>query len=241
MEGAGVPAGTPERVTNCAHPTPWACVLLAGEGRAGSGPLTPLPLLIYLLISLFVSRHGVLAQAPDSASSVLWRALGLQKVRKPRDVVSWPSLPTLSPLQSWSPYLPGSHVSQLQDPCSVFSQEFEIELEGSQSLRILCYEKCYDKTKVNKDNNEIVDKIMGKGQIQVRVQIQPGNQGKAWGAAKRWCRWGRCPSHPPPWSRCLAFCDRFKAGLRKVAQRRDSPLLEMSSYSSPRYPCMPGS
>lgn len=49
-------------------------------------------------------------------------------------------------------------------------QEFEIELEGSQSLRILCYEKCYDKTKVNKDNNEIVDKIMGKGQIQVRGQ-----------------------------------------------------------------------
>ncbi|XP_029417294.1 active breakpoint cluster region-related protein isoform X2 [Nannospalax galili] len=48
-----------------------------------------------------------------------------------------------------------------------WDEEFEIELEGSQSLRILCYEKCYDKTKVNKDNNEIVDKIMGKGQIQV--------------------------------------------------------------------------
>lgn len=56
----------------------------------------------------------------------------------------------------------------------VSHQEFEIELEGSQSLRILCYEKCYDKTKVNKDNNEIVDKIMGKGQIQVR------NQGETW-------------------------------------------------------------
>lgn len=53
------------------------------------------------------------------------------------------------------------------------SQEFEIELEGSQSLRILCYEKCYDKTKVNKDNNEIVDKIMGKGQIQVRGREAP--------------------------------------------------------------------
>ncbi|XP_010016523.1 PREDICTED: active breakpoint cluster region-related protein, partial [Nestor notabilis] len=47
-----------------------------------------------------------------------------------------------------------------------WNEEFEIELEGSQSLRILCYEKCYDKTKLNKDNNEIVDKIMGKGQIQ---------------------------------------------------------------------------
>ncbi|XP_072495981.1 active breakpoint cluster region-related protein isoform X2 [Notamacropus eugenii] len=52
-----------------------------------------------------------------------------------------------------------------------WNEEFEIELEGSQSLRILCYEKCYDKTKVNKDNNEIVDKIMGKGQIQVTVSI----------------------------------------------------------------------
>ncbi|XP_043856024.1 active breakpoint cluster region-related protein isoform X1 [Dromiciops gliroides] len=51
-----------------------------------------------------------------------------------------------------------------------WNEEFEIELEGSQSLRILCYEKCYDKTKVNKDNNEIVDKIMGKGQIQLDPQ-----------------------------------------------------------------------
>lgn len=49
----------------------------------------------------------------------------------------------------------------------VLLQEFEIELEGSQCLRILCYEKCYDKSKLNKDDNEIVDKIMGKGQVQV--------------------------------------------------------------------------
>lgn len=64
--------------------------------------------------------------------------------------------------QFWS--CPG--VLGLSHPPST-PQEFEIELEGSQSLRILCYEKCYDKTKLNKDNNEIVDKIMGKGQIQV--------------------------------------------------------------------------
>lgn len=50
----------------------------------------------------------------------------------------------------------------------VVQQEFEIELEGSQYLRILCYEKCYDKSRLNKDDNEIVDKIMGKGQVQVR-------------------------------------------------------------------------
>uniref|UniRef100_A0A670KJU7 Active breakpoint cluster region-related protein n=1 Tax=Podarcis muralis TaxID=64176 RepID=A0A670KJU7_PODMU len=51
-----------------------------------------------------------------------------------------------------------------------WNEEFEIELEGSQSLRILCYEKCYDKSKMNKDNNEIVDKIMGKGQVQLDPQ-----------------------------------------------------------------------
>lgn len=50
----------------------------------------------------------------------------------------------------------------------VVEQEFEIELEGSQYLRILCYETCYDKSKLNKDDNEIVDKIMGKGSVQVR-------------------------------------------------------------------------
>lgn len=50
-------------------------------------------------------------------------------------------------------------------------KEFEIELEGSQYLRILCYEKCYDKSMLNKDDNEIVDKIMGKGQVQVRKQL----------------------------------------------------------------------
>lgn len=50
----------------------------------------------------------------------------------------------------------------------VIYKEFEIELEGSQYLRILCYEKCYDKSRLNKDDNEIVDKIMGKGQVQVR-------------------------------------------------------------------------
>lgn len=89
---------------------------------------------------------------------------------------SW-VLPTPA-LQSQDPYLLGnrkatSPILRALAP-SISRQEFEIELEGSQSLRILCYEKCYDKTKVNKDNNEIVDKIMGKGQIQVR------SQGETW-------------------------------------------------------------
>lgn len=47
-------------------------------------------------------------------------------------------------------------------------QEFEIELEGSQTLRILCYEKCYNKTKITKEDGESTDRIMGKGQVQVR-------------------------------------------------------------------------
>lgn len=60
----------------------------------------------------------------------------------------------------------------------IFLKEFEIELEGSQYLRILCYEKCYDKSMLNKDDNEIVDKIMGKGQVQVRKGPLPGIPGK---------------------------------------------------------------
>ncbi|XP_078409887.1 breakpoint cluster region protein isoform X1 [Cetorhinus maximus] len=51
-----------------------------------------------------------------------------------------------------------------------WNEEFEIELEGSQTLRILCYEKCYNKTKLTKEDAEITDKIMGKGQIQLEPQ-----------------------------------------------------------------------
>ncbi|XP_012726697.2 active breakpoint cluster region-related protein isoform X1 [Fundulus heteroclitus] len=58
-----------------------------------------------------------------------------------------------------------------------WNEEFEIELEGSQYLRILCYETCYDKSMLNKDNNEIVDKIMGKGQVQLDPQTV---QSKNW-------------------------------------------------------------
>lgn len=70
----------------------------------------------------------------------------------------------------------------------IFLKEFEIELEGSQYLRILCYEKCYDKSKLNKDDNEIVDKIMGKGQVQVRRRLLPGTSGR------RVCSLGTFPS-----------------------------------------------
>ncbi|XP_047462153.1 active breakpoint cluster region-related protein isoform X1 [Mugil cephalus] len=58
-----------------------------------------------------------------------------------------------------------------------WNEEFEIELEGSQYLRILCYEKCYDKSMLNRDDNEIVDKIMGKGQVQLDPQTV---QSKNW-------------------------------------------------------------
>ncbi|XP_010769384.1 breakpoint cluster region protein-like [Notothenia coriiceps] len=56
-------------------------------------------------------------------------------------------------------------------------KEFEIDLEGSQTLRLLCYEKCYNKTKQNKEDGESSDRIMGKGQI----QLDPASlQGKDW-------------------------------------------------------------
>ncbi|XP_040588252.1 breakpoint cluster region protein isoform X2 [Mesocricetus auratus] len=47
-----------------------------------------------------------------------------------------------------------------------WNEEFEIELEGSQTLRILCYEKCYNKMKITKEDGESADKLMGKGQLQ---------------------------------------------------------------------------
>uniref|UniRef100_A0A3P8UQT4 BCR activator of RhoGEF and GTPase n=1 Tax=Cynoglossus semilaevis TaxID=244447 RepID=A0A3P8UQT4_CYNSE len=58
-----------------------------------------------------------------------------------------------------------------------WNEEFEIELEGSQTLRLLCYEKCYNKTKQNKDDGESTDRIMGKGQIPLDPQAV---QGKDW-------------------------------------------------------------
>lgn len=70
-------------------------------------------------------------------------------------------------------------IKRLVSCCGVFIalsfpgalQEFEIELEGSQTLRILCYEKCYNKMKLTKEDGESTDRIMGKGQIQVRLYL----------------------------------------------------------------------
>ncbi|XP_054851951.1 breakpoint cluster region protein [Eublepharis macularius] len=51
-----------------------------------------------------------------------------------------------------------------------WNEEFEIELEGSQTLRLLCYEKCYNKSKLTKEDGETTDRLMGKGQIQLDPQ-----------------------------------------------------------------------
>ncbi|XP_072443109.1 breakpoint cluster region protein isoform X1 [Chiloscyllium punctatum] len=75
-----------------------------------------------------------------------------------------------------------------------WNEEFEIELEGSQTLRILCYEKCYNKTKLTKEDAEITDKIMGKGQIQVlslaRTRFNELQQSsdtiQCWQASQQW-------------------------------------------------------
>ncbi|KAJ8384919.1 hypothetical protein AAFF_G00197270 [Aldrovandia affinis] len=58
-----------------------------------------------------------------------------------------------------------------------WNEEFEIELEGSQVLRLLCYEKSYSRTKLNKEDGESTDRIMAKGLIQLDPQTL---QGKDW-------------------------------------------------------------
>ncbi|XP_051951066.1 breakpoint cluster region protein-like [Xyrauchen texanus] len=54
-----------------------------------------------------------------------------------------------------------------------WNEEFEIELEGSQTLRLLCYSK----VKQNRDDGDSMDRIMAKGQIQLDPQSL---QGKDW-------------------------------------------------------------
>uniref|UniRef100_A0A3Q2C6W7 BCR activator of RhoGEF and GTPase n=1 Tax=Cyprinodon variegatus TaxID=28743 RepID=A0A3Q2C6W7_CYPVA len=58
-----------------------------------------------------------------------------------------------------------------------WNEEFEIELEGSQTLRLLCYEKSYNRTKLNKEDGDSTDRIIGKGQILLDPQTL---QGKDW-------------------------------------------------------------
>uniref|UniRef100_A0A3B4ZR71 BCR activator of RhoGEF and GTPase n=1 Tax=Stegastes partitus TaxID=144197 RepID=A0A3B4ZR71_9TELE len=58
-----------------------------------------------------------------------------------------------------------------------WNEEFEIELEGSQTLRLLCYEKCCNKIKQSKEEGEFTDKIMAKGQIKLDPQTL---QNKDW-------------------------------------------------------------
>ncbi|XP_062867132.1 breakpoint cluster region protein [Trichomycterus rosablanca] len=58
-----------------------------------------------------------------------------------------------------------------------WNEEFEIELEGSQTLRLLCYDKSYNKSKTNKEDGESTDRIIGKGQIALDPQML---QGKDW-------------------------------------------------------------
>lgn len=43
-------------------------------------------------------------------------------------------------------------------------------MEGSQTLRLLCYEKCCGKVKQSKEDGEVTDKIVAKGQIKVQTK-----------------------------------------------------------------------
>uniref|UniRef100_A0A3Q4H1W0 BCR activator of RhoGEF and GTPase n=1 Tax=Neolamprologus brichardi TaxID=32507 RepID=A0A3Q4H1W0_NEOBR len=58
-----------------------------------------------------------------------------------------------------------------------WNEEFEIELEGSQTLRLLCYEKCCSKVKQSKEDGVVTDKIVAKGQIKLDPQTL---QSKDW-------------------------------------------------------------
>ncbi|XP_053326327.1 breakpoint cluster region protein [Spea bombifrons] len=56
-----------------------------------------------------------------------------------------------------------------------WNEEFEIELEGSQTLRILCYEKSYNKNRpIREDGGESTERMVAKGQIQLDPQIVLG-------------------------------------------------------------------
>ncbi|CAJ0929950.1 unnamed protein product [Ranitomeya imitator] len=56
-----------------------------------------------------------------------------------------------------------------------WNEEFEIELEGSQTLRILCYEKFYNKNRpVREDVGESSERLVAKGQVQLDPQLVIG-------------------------------------------------------------------
>ncbi|XP_029296538.1 breakpoint cluster region protein-like [Cottoperca gobio] len=58
-----------------------------------------------------------------------------------------------------------------------WNEEFEIELEGSQTVRLLCYEKCYNRSRQSKEDADITDRILAKGQIKLDPQTL---QNKDW-------------------------------------------------------------
>ncbi|KAM5192972.1 breakpoint cluster region protein [Mantella aurantiaca] len=56
-----------------------------------------------------------------------------------------------------------------------WNEEFEIELEGSQTLRILCYEKFYNKNRpVREDGGECSERMVAKGQVQLDPHMVMG-------------------------------------------------------------------
>ncbi|PIO33331.1 hypothetical protein AB205_0126400, partial [Aquarana catesbeiana] len=56
-----------------------------------------------------------------------------------------------------------------------WNEEFEIELEGSQTLRILCYEKFYNKNRpIREDGGECSERMVAKGQVQLDPNMVMG-------------------------------------------------------------------
>ncbi|XP_023364607.1 breakpoint cluster region protein [Otolemur garnettii] len=113
-----------------------------------------------------------------------------------------------------------------------WNEEFEIELEGSQTLRLLCYEKCYNKTKMSKEDGETTDRLMGKGQVQVRLPSPPtfcpgalGDTGLAWHRLAPVCR---VYSHVPEQGVLLS---------QEALSMRESPRAAMQGLLRYFHPC----
>lgn len=142
----------------------------------------------------------------------------------------------LSPLQRVGP-TPAGSPGQLQRrsaSCLVFPQEFEIELEALSPQGSCATRSAMTRQKIQQgQQREPVDKIMGKGQVQVRGR-QPGHQARVPG---RQMPVGKVSFSSTFSVKVIGFCDLGSHGyLDKVPRVVILPLLEMVSYSQPQRP-----
>uniref|UniRef100_A0A8C4EHL9 Breakpoint cluster region protein n=1 Tax=Dicentrarchus labrax TaxID=13489 RepID=A0A8C4EHL9_DICLA len=107
-----------------------------------------------------------------------------------------------------------------------WNEEFEIELEGSQTLRLLCYEKCCNKTKQSKEDGEMTDKIMAKGQIKLDPQTL---QNKDWQRTVIAMNGVSVFTNPVKRDKVMIFCSRVEVKLSMKFTSREFSLKRMPS------------